>query len=221
MKHILRVLAVVSLAAGVLPACASKSLVNDSIADVNRRVDAVSQSLNETRERGRVTEARLGEVDLTAQQAHDEARSARDAASAAGGRAEAASKKADAVELASRRVLYTVVLSEDQGQFAFGRAQLPESAVIRLADLAEQVKADPQGAFFEIEGHTDSTGSRSYNEQLGLKRAEAVKRYLYEKHQIPLHRMSVITYGPDKPVATNGTRDGRAQNRRVVVKVLI
>ncbi len=221
MKQILRVIAVATLAAGVLPACATKSMVNNSVADVNRRVDAVTQSLNETRERGRVTDARLGEVDRTAQQAHGEARSAHEAATAAGGRADAAAKKADALELASRRVLYTVVLSEDQGQFAFGRAQLPETAVARLDELAEQVKADPQGAFFEIEGHTDSTGSRIYNEQLGLKRAEAVKRYLYEKHQIPLHRMNVITYGPDKPVASNGTRDGRAQNRRVVVKVLI
>ena len=52
------------------------------------------------------------------------------------------------------------------------------------------------------------------------RRAEAVKRYLYEQHQVPLHKINVISYGEEKPVAPNNTRDGRAQNRRVVIKVL-
>ena len=56
--------------------------------------------------------------------------------------------------------------------------------------------------------------------KLGMERAEAVKRYLYEQHQIPLHKMNVISYGEDKPVAPNNTRAGRAQNRRIVIKVL-
>ena len=55
---------------------------------------------------------------------------------------------------------------------------------------------------------------------LGLNRAEAVKRYLHEQHQLPLHKINVISYGEDKPVAPNNTRDGRAQNRRVVIRVL-
>ena len=68
--------------------------------------------------------------------------------------------------------------------------------------------------------HTDSTGDPNVNEQLGLERAEAVKRYLHESHEIPLHRMNVISYGEDKPIAPNDTQTGRAQNRRVVVRVL-
>ena len=58
------------------------------------------------------------------------------------------------------------------------------------------------------------------NYQLGLDRAEAVKRYLYAQHQIPLHKINVISYGEEKPVSPNNTRDGRAQNRRVVIRVL-
>ena len=54
----------------------------------------------------------------------------------------------------------------------------------------------------------------------GLERAEAVQRYLYEQYQIPLHKMNVISYGEDKPAAPNKTKAGRAQNRRVVIKVL-
>ena len=55
---------------------------------------------------------------------------------------------------------------------------------------------------------------------IGLERAEAVKRYLYEQHHVPLHKISVISYGETKPVDSNGTRAGRARNRRVEVKVL-
>ena len=99
-------------------------------------------------------------------------------------------------------------------------AALPAPAQAKLDEMISTLKADPKGAFFEIEGHTDSIGSQNLNMQLGLERADAVKRYLYEKHQIPLHKISVISYGQEKPVAPNKTKAGRAQNRRVVIKVL-
>ena len=86
--------------------------------------------------------------------------------------------------------------------------------------MVNQLKADPKGVYIEIEGHTDNVGAQDVNERIGLERAEAVKRYLYEQHQIPLHKINVISYGEDKPVAPNNTKDGRAQNRRVVIKVL-
>jgi outer membrane protein OmpA-like peptidoglycan-associated protein len=86
--------------------------------------------------------------------------------------------------------------------------------------VIDQLMANPQNVYFEIEGHTDSTGSAASNERLGLERAEAVKAYLYEQHQVPLHKMNVISYGEEKPTAPNDTLEGRAQNRRVVVRVL-
>ena len=86
--------------------------------------------------------------------------------------------------------------------------------------MVNQLKADPKGVFIEIEGHTDNVGAAAYNEHLGLERADMVKRYLYEQHQVPLHKINVISYGEDKPVAPNKTRAGRGQNRRVVVRVL-
>ena len=58
------------------------------------------------------------------------------------------------------------------------------------------------------------------NYDIGMKRAEALKEYLYTQHQIPLHKINVISYGEDKPVAPNNTRAGRAMNRRVVIRVL-
>ena len=86
--------------------------------------------------------------------------------------------------------------------------------------MIDQLKADPKAIYIEIEGHTDNVGSHQVNERIGLERAEAVKRYIFEQHQVPLHKMNVISYGEDKPVAPNKTKDGRAQNRRVVIRVL-
>ena len=71
----------------------------------------------------------------------------------------------------------------------------------------------------DIEGNTDSTGTRGYNMQLSKDRAEAVKRYLTEKHGFPAVRMRTAGNGPDRPVADNGSPEGREKNRRTDVKV--
>ena len=115
---------------------------------------------------------------------------------------------------------HEVVLSEDQGNFKFGKSVLPDEAKQQIDQMVAQLKQDPKNVYIEIEGHTDSIGDKVMNERLGLARAEAVKRYLYEQYQIPLHKMNVISYGKEKPVAPNKTKAGRAQNRRVVIKVL-
>ena len=128
--------------------------------------------------------------------------------------------KIDAVEASTKRLVYEVVISEDQGQFKFGSAALPEAVQQRIDQMIAELKANPRGNYVEIEGHTDSSGDKLVNQRIGEARAEAVKRYLYEAHQVPLHKMNVISWGEDKPVSPNNTRDGRAQNRRVVIRVL-
>ena len=62
-------------------------------------------------------------------------------------------------------------------------------------------------------------GSEPFNEKLGLARAENVKRYLAEQYQIPTEKISLVSYGENQPAASNSTKEGRAQNRRVVIKV--
>jgi len=154
-------------------------------------------------------------------QVDQKAVAANTAATEARSAADAAANKADAVEKATKRIVYEVTLSEDQGNFKFGKALLPDEAKARIDEVAQQLKSNPNGAFIEVEGYTDNVGAKTYNEKLGLDRAESVKRYLYEQHQIPLHRISVISYGPEKPIAPNNTKAGRAKNRRVVIKVLV
>ena len=112
------------------------------------------------------------------------------------------------------------MLSEDQGNFKFGKTLLPDEAKSKIDEMVSQLKQDPKNIYLEIEGHTDNVGDKTINEKIGLARAESVKKYLYEQYQIPLHKMNVISYGEDKPIAPNKTKAGRAQNRRVVIKVL-
>jgi peptidoglycan-associated lipoprotein len=224
MRKSLFAASLVALTVAVAPACASKKFVRTEVGNVNTKVDTLNTSLEETQERTRQNETRIGAVDQKAEAAGKSATEARAAAESAAARANEVGKEAnsriDTVVAASRRLIYEVTLSEDQGNFKFGATALPDEAKARLDEMVTQLKTDPKGVFIEIEGHTDNVGNKSLNERLGLERAETVKRYLYEQHQIPLHKINVITYGEDKPVAPNNSREGRAQNRRVVIKVL-
>ena len=215
----------------VAPACASKKFVRTEVGGVNQKVDTLSGTVEETQERTRRNEERIGQVDQKAEAAGKSAQDARSAADGALARANAVgaestkavatvNTRVETVEAEARRLIFTVTLSEDQGNFKFGQGSLPDEAKAKLDEVVGQIKAQPKNVFIEIEGHTDNVGAADYNQALGLDRAESVKRYLYEQHQIPLHKMNVISYGEEKPVAPNNNRDGRAQNRRVVVKVL-
>jgi outer membrane protein OmpA-like peptidoglycan-associated protein len=194
-------------------ACATKKFVNTRVGEVNTKVDSLGRSVEETQERTRANEGRITEVDQKASAAGMTAEEARNAANTANTRVET-------LDAASKRLVYEVTLSEDKGNFRLNRVEIPDEAKAEIDNLVNQLKANPNGAWIEIEGHTDATGSKTYNMQLGEKRAEQVKRYLYEEHQVPLHKMNVISFGEEKPVSPNNTRDGRAQNRRVVIKVL-
>ena len=215
---------VIVTALSVAPACATKKFVRTSVGEVNDKVTSQGKTLEETQERVRVAEGRISETDAKATAAGDSATKANAAASEASNRAVEVGRTAEAravsIEGEMRKLIFETVLSEDRGQFKLGKAVLPEDATGALDNMVNQLKADKKNVWVEIEGHTDSTGDKMMNEKLGLARAEAVKRYLYEQHQIPLHKINVISYGEDKPVAPNNTRDGRAQNRRVVIKVL-
>jgi len=227
MRKSLFAASILTLSVALAPACATKKFVRGQVGDVNSKVDTLSGTLEETQERTKKNEERIGNVDQKAEAAGRSAANARSAAEVASMTANAATmaakeagSRAEAVDAASRRLVYEVTLSEDQGNFKFAKAELPQEAKTRIDQMIGQLKADPRGIFIEIEGHTDNVGSHQINERVGLERAEAVKRYIYEQHQVPLHKMNVISYGEDKPVAPNKTRDSRAQNRRVVIRVL-
>jgi outer membrane protein OmpA-like peptidoglycan-associated protein len=220
MKKLVLAIPVLALALGGTTACATKKMVKTQVGEVNNKVETLTKSVEENQERTRTNEGKISEVDQRAQAAGQRADAAGKSALEARAAADAVNSRADAIERASKRLVYEVTLSEDKGNFKFGKATMPDEAKADIDRLVQQLKAEPKGAYIEIEGHTDSAGPKFVNYKLGLERAEAVKRYLYEQHQVPLHKISVISYGEEKPIAPNKTKAGRAQNRRVVIKVL-
>jgi outer membrane protein OmpA-like peptidoglycan-associated protein len=198
-------LAVVALLA---TGCATKKYVEQETGAVHTRVDdaeaqieANQTEIRRTNEKVGTNERRIGEVSKTAQDALE--------------RAEAAGK------LAEGKLLFETVLTDDRVRFGFDKAELSDEAQAALDEFAGQLKAEyDRNIYVEIQGHTDATGSNEYNYELGMERAEAVRMYLNREHGIPLHRINVISYGEAEPISDNGSRDGRAQNRRVVLVVL-
>lgn len=180
--------------------CATKKYVRQETGAVGQRVDEVSGQVEEAQTRLDTHEQRIGETSKTAQ--------------------EALQRAMEAGKLAEGKLLYETVLTDDKVKFGFDTSDLSPEAESALDEFASQLKNQNAGVYIEIQGHTDSVGSEKYNEELGLLRAEAVRRYLSQKHQFPLHRMNVISYGESAAQADNSTRDGRSQNRRVALVVL-
>ena len=193
--------AVLSLA--VLSGCATKDFVNQQVgaedSKLNNKVGQTQADLDATKKAVAGQGTQIGQLDKTSRDALE--------------RAQAAGK------LAEGKFLYSMVLSDDSVKFPVKGSTLSAEAQTRLSDFAAKLKGDNRNVYLEIQGHTDSTGKAATNLKLGQDRAEAVRRFL-NMQGVALNRMSTISYGPDQPVADNKTKDGRAQNRRVVIIVL-
>jgi outer membrane protein OmpA-like peptidoglycan-associated protein len=194
--------------------CATKKYVVGQVGEVNNKVATLSTEIENTQQRSQRNEARIDEVNQSAQAAKAGVSEAKDSASKAFSRAE------EAERLAKGKLVYQVTISNDKVTFPRNRAKLSDDAKKLVDETVGPVVADNRGAYLEIEGHTDSTGSASYNRSLGEDRALAVRDYLHDHYQIALNRMAVISYGAAKPVGDNKTRANRAMNRRVVISVL-
>jgi outer membrane protein OmpA-like peptidoglycan-associated protein len=200
------------LAAGLaLSGCAKKSYVQREVGEVNKKIDAVSAEVEKTQQRVQQNEVRIDNVDKTAQAGIGEAKSS----------AQAAMSRAQEAEKAAKgKLIYTVTLSNDKVRFPVNKAEISPEAKAMIDEAVTPLVKENRGVYFEIEGHTDSTGDSAYNFRLGEERAMAVRDYIAKTHGIALSRVNVISYGEEKPVAENDSRDNRAQNRRVVIRIL-
>src|SRR5580704_5117160 len=117
MRNFLVAIPIAVLTVGGSTACATKNFVRTSVGEVNSKVDSMGKSLEETQERTRRNEGRIAEVDT----------------------------KAGAVDKASKRLVYEVVLSEDEGNFKFAKTALPDEAKAKLDQMVAMIKADPKG----------------------------------------------------------------------------
>ena len=200
----------------ILSGCATKKFVREEIAGDTGQASKI-QSVESAVE---ANQARIKEVDGKAQTANSTAEKAQATGQQALDRGNQAFQSAEeAMRLAKGKLVMEESLSNDVTKFAVNKADLPDGGVGELDALAKKVLGMNKRVYLEIQGHTDSTGSEKWNMELGGMRAESVRRYLNERG-IPLFAMSVISYGEAKPIADNSTKEGRSQNRRVVIRVL-
>jgi len=231
-------LATTCIVAGVMFAggCATKKYVRNTAAPIQAKVDQVGEQTTQNSQQIKETRDNVKQVDDRAQSgisaAQERAQSADQHAATADQHAgEAMNKASAATQLGEQNSqalasLRQVVSNLDDYQmkdavtvpFGFDKFNLTNDAKQDLDKLADQVHADKR-YFIAVEGYTDSTGSRAYNETLSRKRADAVVEYLVAKHDVPIYRIHMIGLGQEKPVDEARTRDARAKNRRVEVKV--
>jgi outer membrane protein OmpA-like peptidoglycan-associated protein len=210
---VLSCIVVLSLVAST--GCVTKKLFRKNVEETDARVAAAESGIEANERRIKDlksdTDAKVAAVDQKAARAVE-------VGSSAMNKAENAARAAE--EAARGKLLWSVTLSDDSVRFSFDQASIPPEAAAALDDLIEKIKSYNKAVYIEIAGHTDSTGSEDYNLSLGEKRAWAVRDYMSKRGGIPLHAMSVISYGESQPVADNATPEGRSQNRRVVISVL-
>jgi outer membrane protein OmpA-like peptidoglycan-associated protein len=112
------------------------------------------------------------------------------------------------------------VANEKAIQFKFNSAKLDKEFMDILDEVAVTLLGNVN-AIVVLEGRTDSTGDKDYNVKLGERRIEAVRRYLAVEKGVPVFRIHEISFGSDKPLAENNTKDGREKNRAVTMTVMI
>ena len=201
-----------------LTGCASKGFVQEQISQAMNPIQL--QAEKNKAEIARLKETTTG-LNENQQKVYKTAEEALARAEKALTRAEKALSRAEeAGTLAKGKLLFEVTFTDESVHFGFDVSNLSGEAKAALDSFAERVKAENKNVYMEIQGHTDSVGTDAYNVRLGMARAEVAKTYLYTKHNIPLHRMSVFSYGESKPVAENDTPQNRAINRRITIEVL-
>jgi OmpA-OmpF porin, OOP family len=172
------------------------------IKDVDARAQAGIQAVN----------AKTADVEQKAQAAGQSASSAQQMADAANNRVGVLTNTV--ANLDNYRPV-----AETSVKFGFNKDALTAQAKEALDQLAGTISST-KGYLIALEGSTDSVGSAEYNYDLSQRRANSVIQYLASKYNVPAHKIYVIGLGKDKPVETNKTREGRADNRRVDVRLM-
>ena len=210
-KSLTPAIVLMCVAALTLTGCATKKYVNEQVAAgdnlTNQKVAEVQTSVETNQKAISDLDAKTAKLETAYNNLSQETKDALRRAEEAG-------------KLAEGSFVDEVVLTDDKVKFAFNRADLTAEAKAEIEALVKNLKSKNANVYIEIQGHTDSTGSEQYNLQLGYKRAKQVMEYMNTELNVPIHRMNVTSYGEYKPIGDNGTKDGRAANRRVALVVM-
>ena len=204
--------------------CATKKYVQTKviqpleakISGVDKKTDENSTQITEV---DRKAEAGISDVNSKAENAAQSAAKAGKDAQDAQTLAQKGVDQASAVAKDLDNVDNYQPVKDEKVLFRFNHSDLTSEEKQKLDDLAQSV-ASMKHYVLEVQGYTDKTGTKDYNLELSRRRADSVVRYLTEVHNVPLVKIHMLGYGPDKPAQPNNTREGRKENRRVEVRIL-
>jgi len=203
--------------------CASKNYVRQEttplINKTNELDDLTAKNTNAIKDVDARAQAAIQEVTAKAAEVDQKAQAAASQAGQAQTQADNAVHRVDSLQNTVANLDNYRVVTETAVHFGFDKDNLTKDGKAALDQLATDV-ANAKGYIITVEGGTDSVGNADYNYSLSERRADSVIQYLASQHNIPAHKIYLIGLGKDKPVESNKTRDGRAKNRRVDVRLM-
>jgi OOP family OmpA-OmpF porin len=199
--------------------------VETRVVPVEERVEEAEKRLSLSEMNAQTLSNQIIELDSITKKVRDNAGAAQQTANDALTRVETTNRRIDAT---NQRIEQLVSGLDDYEtkrqvivQFRVGNASLLPEALLALDEIAAQAKNE-RAYVIEIMGFASSEGNVALNRRLSQQRADAVVRYLAETHGVPLRRMiTPFGYGAARPIADNASREGREQNRRVEVRILV
>jgi OOP family OmpA-OmpF porin len=203
--------------------CASKNYVRQEttplINKTNELDDMTAKNSRDIKDVDSRSQSGIQQVQAKADEVNRKAQAAGQQADQAQTLASSASNRVDTLQNAVANLDNYRMVNQTSVQFGFDKDNLTKEATDALDQLAGNVP-NTKGYIITVEGATDSTGDAEYNYALSQRRADAVIQYLASQHNVPAYKIYLIGLGKDKPVESNTTREGRAKNRRVDVRLM-
>jgi outer membrane protein OmpA-like peptidoglycan-associated protein len=203
--------------------CASKTYVKQQttplINKTNELDDMTAKNTHDIKDVDARAQAGIAQVNAKTDAVEQKTQAADQTASSAQLMADAANTRVGALTNTVANLDNYHAVAETSVKFGFNKDVLTPKAKESLDQLAGSI-ASTKGYIIALEGSTDSVGSADYNYDLSQRRANSVIQYLASKYSVPAHKIYVIGLGKDKPVDSNKTATGRADNRRVDVRLM-
>jgi OOP family OmpA-OmpF porin len=203
--------------------CASKNYVKQQttplINKTNELDDLTAKNTKDIKDVDARAQAGIAAVNAKTADVEQKAQAAGQTAASAQQIADAANSRVGVLTNTVANLDNYHAVAETSVKFGFNKDNLTAKSQEALDQLAASITST-KGYIIALEGGTDSVGPADYNYDLSQRRANSVIQYLATKYNVPAHKIYVIGLGKDKPVETNKTSTGRADNRRVDVRLM-
>ena len=191
--------------------------VNTKVAGVDQRVSTVDQRVSGVDQKVAGVDSKVSDLDSRTTQGINGLKSD---VNSVGTKADAAANNVASLDKKFQNRNNFQVAVQKAVMFKFDSADLKSADKSPLDEAASALTQNPD-AIIVLEGHTDNIGNAEYNMKLGERRVDAVRRYLAIDKSIPIYKIENVSFGAERPLAPNNSKDGSEQNRSVSIMVLV